>query len=374
MRHILKTLPALAGFVSLAGCGFLPTTGPSSGAVQEQARNDPANISLVMVTPTIAAQLADLESENTKKIIDETLASLNSAVSDTPVLLLPGDVVSLTLWTTPITTMSDGINAGQAALSKTSLGNYTVDESGHLVLPYAGTINVSGELIAAAEHDISSRYSSLGQFNQAQVSLSMQTNNRQYVIVTGSANDPEIINWQTGGLTLSEAITKAGSYKEFGNAVNGQDLKTNSVTIERAGLKYQLPMEMALESDIQLIPGDSIILGHRETTKLQCLGGGWGKDISQSYDYTPSLAQVVADGGGLSLNVAKGEAVYILANDHKTIYQIPWDTLAGLRASQQFPVENGDIVYISTSPIVTIQQITSMLFSAAYPVATATNF
>lgn len=359
--------------MSLAGCGILPTTGPNSGTIQDQAKHEPGNVTLTVVTPALASQLASLSAANTKATADHTVADLQSFTPPSPVSLLPGDVVSLTLWTTPMTTTSDSTNAQQAALSKTGLGNYTVDEAGDLILPYAGTVNVDGNSLATAERRISNRYANLGQFNEAQVSITMQTNNRQYVIVTGSANNPVIINWQTGGLTLSEAITKAGSYKEFGNAVNGRDLKTNSVTVERANRKYQLPMELALESDIQLRPGDSVILGHREDTRIQCLGGGWDKDTTETYEYTPTLAEVVADGGGLSLNAAQGEAVYVLANDHKTIYQIPWDTLAGLRASQQFPVENGDVVYISTSPSVTFQQITSILFAAAYPVATASN-
>ncbi len=370
MHRFFYLLAAFACGFSLNACSFLPTTGPSLGDIRDQS-SAAKDVSLVMVTPALASQIAAVSAANTEAAANKSVVALQTVATEAPVMLEPGDEVSLTLWTTPMTTASDSSNIEQAALYQTALGTYTVDEAGNLVLPYAGIVHVKDNIIATSEQKISSRYASLGQFNQPQVILNMQTNNRQYVIVTGSANNPAIINWQTGGLTLSEAITKAGSYKEFSNAVNGRDLKTNSATIERGGAQYQLPMKLALASDIQLMPGDAVILGHRDDIRVQCLGGGWSNDTTQTYEYEPTLAEVVADGGGLSLNAANGEAVYVLSNDHTTIYQFAWDTLDGLRASQAFPVQSGDVVYVATSPSLTFQQVTSILFAAAYPVATA---
>jgi len=79
----------------------------------------------------------------------------------------------------------------------------------------------------------------------------------------------------------------------------------------------------------------------------------------------------VASGGGLNGQAAQGRSVFVLSADRGTIYRFAWDSLDGLRAAQAFPVENGDIVYIASAPIVRIQQVTNILFSAAYPVATA---
>ena len=130
-------------------------------------------------------------------------------------------------------------------------------------------------------------------------------------------------------------------------------------------------MKAALESEIPLRPNDQVVLEHQPVVRVQCLGGGWAQDTVQSFDDIPSLSKVVASGGGLNAQTAQGASVFILSADRSVIYQFKWNSLSGLQAAQNFPVRNGDIVYIASAPIVRIQQVTNILFSAAYPVATA---
>src|SRR5262249_29828235 len=104
---------------------------------------------------------------------------------------------------------------------------------------------------------------------------------------------------------------------------------------------------------------------------ITCLGGGWPQNTVQSFDEIPTLSRVVASGGGLSVQQAQGASVYVLSADRQTIYSFAWNTLAGLQAAQKFPLADGDIVYVATAPLVRIQQVTNILFSAAYPASVA---
>ncbi len=368
----------LFGFVfsgivlSLGACTFTPTTGPSAAAVEDQAEKIP-QVSLVNVTPGYAQSLQNALQAKEKTDNQSAINDISMTSNPSPVMLYPGDQIKVTLWTQPVSTGgSASVTAtSDSVINKTALGSYTIDDAGAVTLPYAGSVNVSKLTIPQAERRIASGYTRLGQFDQAQISIDLTKNEKQHIIVTGAAEHPSIIDWQTGGVSLADAITQAGGYKIFDTATQGRDLTANEVIVDRDGQQFHLPMQIALEKDVALNPGDSVILQHRKDIRIECLGGGWKSNGLNSFDVPPTLSMVVASGGGLDANTAQGVAVYVLSSDHKTVYRFPWDTLDGLRAAQSFPMKDGDTVYISTSPSVKFEQIVSILFGAAYPIATA---
>lgn len=372
-RQIIKINSAVAyagTLFTLSACTFLPTTGPSAEAVRQEAKFA-KQVHFVEVNPNIADIIATSYRHEVQIRAAHTVVELERLQKPVSVQMLPGDVVNVTLWTQPMLAgLSGNTNSQSSVINKTDLGNYTIDNAGDLVLPYAGQVPVPRMTVPEADGRIASRFAALGQFEQAQVSIAIVKNRRQHIVVTGAANHPLIVDWQTGGVTLSDAITKAGGYKIF-TATKNHDLTTNEVVIQRGVQRFSLPMAAAIESNVPLYPGDVVILEHKTKVRVQCLGGGWSSNTLQSFDYTPTLSAVVAAGGGLSAATAQGKAVYVLSSDHDKIYQFPWDTLAGLQAAQSFPVENGDIVYIATSPSATFQQVVNILFDAAYPIATA---
>lgn len=370
MANLSRSAVCVAGLMALGACSFLPSTGPSAGALEQEAKFA-SQVSLVNVSPASAHVIAASYQQAERTITQSTISKLNTGLRPVPVRMLPGDTVDVTLWTQPMLAgLSGNSNSRSSIVEKTDFGNFTVDDRGNLILPYAGRVSVMHLTIMQAEQRIAARFSKLEQFEQTQISLRITKNRRQHVIVTGAANHPLVVDWHTGGLSLSDAITEAGGYKIF-QSTRGHDLATNRVLIQRGDRQFELPMKAALEADVQLNPGDVIVLQHETQVRVQCLGGGWMKDTMQSFDYTPSLAEVVASGGGLGTETAQGEAVYVLSQRQNTIYRFSWDTLAGLRASQAFPVQDGDIVYIATSPSVRFKQVANILFTAAYPIATA---
>lgn len=353
------------GLLSLAACSFLPGTGPSETRITMDADLS-KQVRLVDVTPAVAQELLATYQQSEQHRAATELASLQSATQVVPVMLYPGDTVDVTLWTAPASSAApaaSGPPASGEGIKKLDLGQYTVDESGQLVLPYAGPMPVNGLTMAQAEQNITASFAAIPQFAHPQVSLTMVSNRHQHIVVTGAASRPLIVDWKTGGVSLNDVITLAGGYK-------GDALTTNDVVILRGDKRYTLSMKSALETNVPLYPGDVVVLEHSNAVQVQCLGGGWTKNTLQTFDTVPTLAAVVAAGGGLGLQVAQGHAVYVLSQDHKTVYRVPWDSLAGLQASQSFPVQNGDTVYIATSPSVAFQQIVSLLVDAAIPIGT----
>jgi polysaccharide export outer membrane protein len=351
------------GLLGLAGCSTFSSSGPSASKVAKQA------VRLETLSPEAAAAMWRQKADAEEQQVHGVLAQLGQRQANVDVRLYPGSKLDVALWTQPV---ADGTSAGVGAVAKADLGSFTVANDGTLSLPYVGTIAMSGETLLDAQKVLARQFAATRRFQAPQVSLTMQDNPHQQIIVAGATNRPAPLAWRDGGITLAEAITQGGgSLLVEQGQMQDQLLSANHVNVIRDGATYELPVKVALGSEVPLRPDDQVILEHQPLVRVQCLGGGWAQNTVQSFDDTPSLSKVVASGGGLNVQAAQGAAVFVLSADRSVIYRFPWNSLAGLQAAQAFPVGNGDIIYIAPAPIIKIQQVANILFSAAYPVATA---
>lgn len=364
-----RFIPSVLLSCVVGGCAWLPSTGPDASDVESQAQD--RHVAVETVTPEMAETLwrqqTDVERQRVQKALDG-LAQSNRA---SEVTLHPGDTLNVAMWTQPLWgSLSGDISATAAPVQKSDFGNFTVGNDGTITLPYAGKVSVAGKTQSAAQRYLSDRYSGMGRFQAPQIILTMGENPQQQVIVTGAANHPSVFNWRDGGLDLSHAITRAGGYIVYQEGQNTA-LSANRVVVVRGGVGYDLPIKVALETATPLSPGDRVVLEHRPAVSVLCLGGGWPQSTTENFDELPTLTKVMASGGGLNSQTAQGKAVYILTSDRQVIYKFLWDSLDGIQAAQKFPVQNGDVVYVAAAPSVRLQQITNILFGAAYPVGTA---
>ena len=363
-QAILRRAALLPIVAALAGCSTFPSTGPSASAIAHQA------VRVETVTPEAAAAAWATRIGAEQQRVGDTLAALMRADEATLVRLYPGARLLVTLWTAPLVSVSSDSGATPATVTKSDLGAFTVDDDGSVTLPYVGSVPVAGRTLQEARALLDQRFRATRKFLAPQTTLALEANRRQQIIVSGAANKPTVVDWREGGVGLAEAITQAGG-SVLGGTTPANALTANHVVIMRKGARYELPVKTALESGVQLRPNDQVVLQHQLPINITCLGGGWPQNTVQSFDEIPTLSRVVASGGGLSVQQAQGASVYVLAADRQTIYAFPWNTLAGLQAAQKFPLGDGDIVYIATAPLVRIQQVTNILFSAAYPVSVA---
>lgn len=355
------TIPPM--LAALAACSTFPSTGPSASAIAHQA------VRVETVTPEAAAAAWTARAGAEQQRIGDALAALTRPDVATLVRLYPGARLTIALWTSPLVSLSADAGA-QASITKTDLGSFTVDDDGSVTLPYVGSIPVAGKTLQEVRALLDQRFAATRKFLAPQTTLAIEANRHQQILVSGAVNHPTAIDWREGGVDLAEAITEAGG-STLGGTSPGNALTANHVVIIRKGARYELSVKTALESDIELRPDDQVVLQQQLPIRIQCLGGGWPQNTVQSFDEIPTLSRLVAAGGGLSAQQAQGASVYVLSADRGVIYAFPWNTLAGLQAAQTFPLQDGDIVYIATAPLIRIQQITNILFSAAYPVSVA---
>lgn len=345
----------------LSGCSFMPSTGPHASFILDKKVN---SVPVKEVNEALAASLWEGVENSKEKMIQDALVNLRTAHHER-LRIAPGDEVDVLLW----------IQGGQSesvlgnAPQPRTMGTFTVSMRGTIDLPYIGETPVGGLSPEQAEKVVSARYARTHLFPQVEASLKIENNKAQNVIVMGAVNTPTVVNWSEAGLGVSEVVAKAGGYKVFDPTKQGSDIGVNDVQVIRDGITYKIPMKTALSEEVPLQAGDRLLLQHTPVVRALCLGAGWTTPTSVSFDEIPSLAQVLANAGGMNPGTAQGRAVFVLKKKERIIYYINFDKVEGMKASQHFPVENQDVVYIPSARSVTLQQAVNIIMSIGYPAA-----
>jgi polysaccharide export outer membrane protein len=355
---------------ALSGCAYFPSSGPSASDIRSESVH--AHLPLQKVSPKLAEARYRAVLQKNAEEARATLAALQGTYRSQPVRLHDGDEIHATLWTQSLLPVSIGGGSGGSGMQMKQypLGSFTIAQE-RVTLPYAGSVAIAGESLSEAEQAMSKAFTRSGYFEDPQVTITITKNRGQYVEVTGSARKPMVISWRPGGISLGYALTRAQGL-ETTSYVQGRsetNTKANRVVVVENGQNFVLPLDLAEQSYVPLSVGAKVILRRQSVVKVNCLGGGWAGDVHESFGHIPTLADVLATGGGLNPQTAQARYVFVLSAKHNKIYEFPMTTLEGLRAAQRFPVMNGSVVYVSTAPSVLLQQITQILFSPFYPAA-----
>jgi polysaccharide export outer membrane protein len=176
---------------------------------------------------------------------------LPPAVASTPYTIGVGDVVVLS---TPSTQGTVGELSGLLA-AQNSRNGYTVQDDGSINIPDVGRVRLVGLTVDEGEALLFQRLVE----SQLDPTFSLEVSefNSRRVSVGGAVGQPGVMPITLTPLTLSEALSSAGS-------VSVGDIDVSSVRIYRDGKMYQIPLEdLYSRSDLQnlhLVAGDSVFV------------------------------------------------------------------------------------------------------------------
>ena len=364
----------LLGSIFLSGCAAFPQTGPNATSMA-----DINQVNLVDATPAVAAALNAQVSADEQRSVKAALTSLAGPSSSSPVILGPGDKIGITLWSfspwsnNATTSMSQASGPAPAAL-----GEYQLAADGTVSLPFIGSVSLDGLDLSAAQKKLGDLYVRKGIVQDPSVIIVPKDVPQESILVTGAVGAPKSIPWSPAGVTLATALTQSlgdGSEVLGGNSDFAVSKTALQVEVIRNGATAELPISEAFLNDVPLQPGDKVIIKKSAAVKVVLLGGGVAKDGVQGYGESPTLAQVLANASGLNPDTANGHAVFVMrqitGQSKPTLYDFSWNKVSGLFAAQQFPMLNGDIVYVAEAPIVPVERVVTMLFQLSLPVQAA---
>lgn len=376
----LATTTLLAA-LALSGCATFPDWLSASGASRQQVqeRHDTGRIEgiqLVDVNDVLARRLA--ENKKLGQFVDVFPSNGTNNY-----LIGPGDIVEVSVWEAPPAMLFGGLvldpKAGATTTRVVTFPEQMVTPNGMITMPFAGWVSVKGRTTQEIEADIVKRLT--GKANQPQVLVRVIKNNTSNVTVVGEVNTSTLMPLTPKGEKLLDALAAGGGVK--------QPINRMAVQLSRENLTATMPLDSVIRDprqNILLKPGD-VVTALFQPQSFSVLGAT-GKNEEIPFEAQGiSLAQALARSGGLNDNRADARGVFVFRfEDAKlvekkdaskavngtvpVVYQIDLRDPASLFVTQNFPVQNRDVIYVSNSPEAEFNKFLRLVVSVAVPSAT----
>jgi polysaccharide export outer membrane protein len=207
-------------------------------------------------------------------------------------------------------------------------------------------------------------------------------NNTSNVTVVGEVNTSTLMPLTPKGEKLLDALAAGGGVK--------QPINRMAVQLSRENLTATMPLDSVIRDprqNILLKPGDVVTALHQPQS-FSVLGAT-GKNEEIPFEAQGiSLAQALARSGGLSDNRADARGVFVFRfEDAKlvkaegvvpashdgtvpVVYQIDLRDPTSFFVTQNFPVQNRDVIYVANSPEAEFNKFLRLVVSVAMPSVT----
>lgn len=384
MKKNLLAIPLLA-VLSLTGCGTFPGWLPGSGVSRQQVQEERdtsgriEGIQLVDVNDALARKLAD-----SKKLGQFSNLFVSKVANNYQIG--PGDVIEVTIWEAPPAMLFSSLTPAAPMTTNANTANgvtlpaQMVASDGTITIPFAGRVGVKGRTTEQIEANIVSHLK--GKANLPQVLVSVTKNNASNVTVVGEVNTSAMMPLTPKGERLLDALAFAGGVK--------QQVNRMAVQLSRGDVTATMPLDSIIRDprqNVVLRPGD-VVTALFQPQSFSVLGATGKNDEIPFEAQGISLAQALARSGGLNDSRADARGVFVFRfEDPKlvdlkdpaarsvngavpVIYEIDLRDPAAFFVTQNFPIQNRDVIYVSNSPGAEFKKFLSFIVMVADPTAT----
>jgi polysaccharide export outer membrane protein len=377
----------LLAVLCLSGCGTFPGWLPGSGASRQQIQEQGdagrvEGIQVVDVNDALARKLA------TAKQLGQFSDTFASKTANNYVIG-PGDVIEVTIWEAPPAMLFGSMvpvslsSLGSGASNSVTLPVQMVAADGTISIPFAGRVGVAGRTTEQIETSIVSHLR--GKANQPQVLVGVTKNNASNVTIVGEVNTSTMMPLTPKGERLLDALAFAGGLK--------QPVSHVAVQLSRGESTATMALDSVIrdpKQNVVLKPGDVVTALFQPQT-FSVLGATGKNDEIPFEAQGISLAQALARSGGLNDNRADARSIFVfrfeeakLVDDTEpsvktsngkvpVVYEINLRDPAAFFVTQNFPIQNHDVIYVSNSPGAEFRKFLTYVVMVADPTVTFTR-
>lgn len=377
---------AVVGIALLATLTACQSVGPSRKAVVKSAEQAAIpGLHVVDLTDDVARQL-NLASAGQNDVFARDLSGAQPVGTTVGV----GDTVEVTIWeaSPPALFGTTNLDPASGMAIQTSGANtlpgFLVGPSGTITVPFAGEIPAAGHTVHQIEQEIVRRLQGRAHLPQAIVRISR--NVASTATVLGDVKQPGQIPLTPHGERVLDALSEAGG--------TDQPLDRMTVQLTRGSIVRRMPVKDIItnpSNNVVLATGD-VVTALYQPNSFTVLGAA-GKNEEVPFEATGiTLSQALGRVGGLQGDRADAKGVFIfrwqkpgpLNNDATdsdpqaergvpVIYRVDLKQPATYLAAQKFQMRDGDLLYVSSSPMRDFQQFVSVIASSVLPFATVRN-
>ena len=363
---------------ALGGCSTLPTAGPTTGQVVDQAvKDDQPRFDIVDVDSNVVSTLLAQPTESFRNRF------LKYGKPPDPKIGI-GDSITVTIWEAAGGGLfGAGITAGVSPGSRSvTIPDQVVARDGAISVPFADRIPVAGKSPLEVQRVIEQRLADKAIEPQALVAITKSISNSATVSgeVVAGARVPLSVN----GDRLLDVIALAGGAKA--------PVYDTFVRLSREGVTATIPMEKLVSEPAENIyawPGDVLTLV--SVPQTFSVFGATGTNIQVAFGAQEiTLAQALAKAGGLQDLRADPAGVFLFrfeppavvgalkapplaigpGGTSPVVYRLDLSDANSNFFAQRFPVEDKDIIYVANARLNELQKFFTLLNTITGPVIT----
>jgi len=348
--------------LTLAGCGELPSEGPVLSDVQTVHNN----------SNSAGFLLIDLSAEVADHLKNQTPPSMNDKFGKgrpfTSSRIGVGDVISVQIWEAD----PGGLFSSAGSVNRGVVPNSTVDSSGRIMVPFAGSVRAAGRTTRQLSQLIARRLEK--KTVDPQVHVSIVKNRANTVSVTGGVRKPSIVPLTNKGLDLLDVVATVGGSK-FPSYASRVSLNRRG----KIGTAYLSHLISSPSDNIYLKPGDKIHI-EKVPQSFSAFGavarkgkedfGAAKLSVLEGIGKVSGLKDRQADPRGVFLlRFEKARTAYLLAkmpyDDRRklvpVIYRIDLKNPNQYFFAQAIQLHDKDVIYVANAPSVELDKFLTII-------------
>jgi polysaccharide export outer membrane protein len=257
--------------------------------------------------------------------------------------ILPGDIISISTVAIPELTTTMSISSGSfSSTTAPSVSGIKVGPKGQVELPYLGTVVLAGLTPSEAAAYLSKMLKERGILVDPQVSVQLMDSPTRVITMIGELVRPAPVP-AFAQLRLLDAISACGGFTP---------LASHTVTIRRRGAPEPITVElgvdpkMASESNIPLMPGDTVIVP--KVGNVFVVGEVKTAESFPLSTNTPiTVMRAISMAGGLKYSAALSKARIIRTTADNQHVEIRFDLAKVMNGKQQdIALVSDDVLFI----------------------------
>jgi polysaccharide export outer membrane protein len=378
----------IAAVALLPGCAVLPSNGPSSDAVNENATAG------LRSNAALPYALVDVSADTIGFLSQPNLVSFQGEFPDKRTkpeqVVGVGDVLNTTVFeAAPGGLFTPATAAGARPGNFVDMPPQAVDQKGSIYIPYAGEIPVAGHTIPEIQQAVVARLRNRAIEPQVVVSFNQQ--HASVVSVLGDVNTPGALALNSVGERLLQVIARAGGPKF--------EAIESYVTLQRDGKRVRVLLSHVVHDpreNIFIRPNDVIFITHESPT-FTALGAiqqnVFANNTEIAFDVeTLTLSQALGKAGGLTDQQSDPAQVFVyryedrrllekLGIDTKrfsfdripTIYHVNLRDPSGMLLASGFQMRSKDVMYVANAKVVDYYKLLTLINNTAVTISTTAN-
>jgi len=386
-----------------AGCGSLPSSGPSISGIKSGADREkvPGNYLFIPVSQDVLDAIRSKEVSGTSGGLSSLSIPTRPSPSKKPKgvhklgnaadqKIAKGDMVNVTIFTSGGGLFADvsesTLNGRNGAMSNSStqLPPQIVDHTGEITVPHIGRVKALGLSAFEVQEEITKRLKPKAIMPWTLVTVG-ERHGGDLVTITGDVKQPKRTEIPLAGLRVIDAITAAGGS-------TAQEYETTVTVMRGTQARSELLGDIHRDpkQNITLEPGDTIVLQARPWSYTSL--GATGQKRNHFLTQEINLAEAIGGSGGLNDNQANPEAVFIYRFESPetlerlgrsagpvtksgapVVYQVNLRSPNGIFLASQFGVRDKDVLFVGNAGTVGLIKAAGVFNAMTSPIIQGTS-